>query len=311
MSNCCPVFLLVFLQLLQGYEYNDYDTKQREMHIDMIEKLQAAGSVEELLQITYPEDWKLWKCRLKLKKLAYMDSRSSSHRSTRYAAAFRDLEILSAIEEEWEKTMCKPRETCVNVAKELGVNTNTFFKPPCVSVFRCGGCCNEESLACINMSMNYVSKTLFQISVHLSYIPEPVTVSIVNHTMCRCLSDMSRHPKPVIRRSVLYEDEYDSCSNPDRNCDEGLVWDNTLCECVPPEEAFEYVTSKELNSIGTLALCGPYLDFDEDLCDCVCRRSCPRHHLLNPENCTCECKESAERCSQRHKLFNPYQCRCY
>lgn len=70
------------------------------------------------------------------------------------------------IDEEWQKTQCVPRETCVEVAKELGTTTNKFFKPPCVNVFRCGGCCNEESLSCMNTSTTYVSKTVNE-SIHL------------------------------------------------------------------------------------------------------------------------------------------------
>ncbi len=41
-----------------------------------------------------------------------------------------------AIDEEWQRTQCMPRETCVDVAKELGTPTSMFFKPPCVSVHR-------------------------------------------------------------------------------------------------------------------------------------------------------------------------------
>jgi vascular endothelial growth factor C/D len=62
------------------------------------------------------------------------------------------------IDEEWQRTQCSPRETCVEVASELGKTTNTFFKPPCVNVFRCGGCCNEEGVMCMNTSTSYISK---------------------------------------------------------------------------------------------------------------------------------------------------------
>lgn len=41
-----------------------------------------------------------------------------------------------AIDEEWQRTQCMPRETCVDVAKELGTDPSMFFKPPCVSVHR-------------------------------------------------------------------------------------------------------------------------------------------------------------------------------
>ncbi|ERE63122.1 vascular endothelial growth factor D [Cricetulus griseus] len=146
------------------------------------QQIRAASSLEELLQIAHSEDWKLWRCRLKLKSLASMDSRSTSHRSTRFAATFYDTETLRVIDEEWQRTQCIPRETCVEVASELGKTTNTFFKPPCVNVFRCGGCCNEESVMCMNTSTSYISKQLFEISVPLTSVPELVPVKIANHT---------------------------------------------------------------------------------------------------------------------------------
>lgn len=58
------------------------------------QQIRRASSLEELLRITHSEDWKLWKCRLKLKSLANLDSRSASHRSTRFAAAFYDIDTL-------------------------------------------------------------------------------------------------------------------------------------------------------------------------------------------------------------------------
>lgn len=76
--------------------------------------------------------------------------------------------LCAVIDEEWQKTQCMPRETCVDVAKDLGTATNTFFKPPCVSVFRCGGCCNEEGVSCLNTSTSYILKsvTVFYFEIH-------------------------------------------------------------------------------------------------------------------------------------------------
>ena len=58
------------------------------------QQIRAASGLEELLQITHFEDWKLWRCRLKVKSLASADSRSASHRATRFAATFYDIETL-------------------------------------------------------------------------------------------------------------------------------------------------------------------------------------------------------------------------
>uniref|UniRef100_A0ACB8FIF5 Uncharacterized protein n=1 Tax=Sphaerodactylus townsendi TaxID=933632 RepID=A0ACB8FIF5_9SAUR len=203
--------------------------------LEWSEQIRKAASLEELLQITHSEDWKLWKCRLKLKTVATLDSRSASHRSTRFAAAFYDIEILKVIDEEWQKTQCVPRETCVEVAKELGTTTNKFFKPPCVNVYRCGGCCNEESLSCMNISTSYVSKMLFEISVPLTNVPDPIQVKIANHTDCKCLSNVQRQPYSIIRRSVQYSEE-DRCSHFKKLCHKGWIWDTNKCECVEDED---------------------------------------------------------------------------
>lgn len=92
------------------------------------------------------------------------------------------MDCLSAvIDEEWQRTQCSPRETCVEVASELGSSTDTFFKPPCVNVFRCGGCCNEESLVCVNTSTSYVSKQVggHEPSVALMLVALTATAQLV------------------------------------------------------------------------------------------------------------------------------------
>eukprot|EP00064_Thunnus_orientalis_P003003 superscaffoldBa00000235_g3011 len=105
-------------------------------------KVRSASSLDELLRLADFPDWKLWKCRMRLQQPETQTETLSSppsagsHRSTRYAAESYSLEILRAIDEEWQRTQCMPRETCVDVAKELGTDPSMFFKPPCVSVHR-------------------------------------------------------------------------------------------------------------------------------------------------------------------------------
>lgn len=131
-------------------------------------QVRSSSRLDELLRLTDVPDWKLWKCRLRLQPpLLYSEAFSypslvGSHRSTRYAAESYSLEILKgwimcksldvglkyilswlffsfsllAIDEEWQRTRCMPRETCIDVAKELGTDPSIFFKPPCVSVHR-------------------------------------------------------------------------------------------------------------------------------------------------------------------------------
>ncbi|KAJ7409711.1 hypothetical protein WISP_112867 [Willisornis vidua] len=176
---------------------------------DLEEQLRSVSSVDELMTVLYPEYWKMFKCQLRKgswqqhnREHASFDTRSDD--SLKFAAAHYNAEILKSIDTEWRKTQCMPREVCVDVGKEFGATTNTFFKPPCVSIYRCGGCCNSEGLQCMNISTNYISKTLFEITVPLSHGPKPVTVSFANHTSCRCMSklDVYRQVHSIIRRSL-------------------------------------------------------------------------------------------------------------
>ncbi|XP_018418565.1 PREDICTED: vascular endothelial growth factor D [Nanorana parkeri] len=294
-------FLVVSLHLLQAFDYasgSNKGTAQRELEY----KIRSAANLEELLRLTHPRELKLWRCRSKLKSYINTDTRSGPHRSTRFAAAFYDIEILTVIDEEWQKTQCMPRETCIDVAKDLGTATNKFFKPPCVSVYRCGGCCNEEGVTCLNTSTSYVLKSVFQISVPLTQAPEPVTIKVANHTSCKCSLVGPRHPPTIIRRSVPYL-EY-GCLQDNRHCPPGWQWDNSQCACVLENKSSLNRRREEV------ALCGANMEF-EDSCECVCKLECSRSQVLNKENCTCnECSENLDSCCEKNKIFHPDSCSC-
>lgn len=85
--------------------------------------------------------------------------------------------MCAGIESEWRKTQCIPREVCVDVGREFGAPTNIFYKPPCVSVYRCGGCCHSEDKQCRNISTGYLSKT-----VSMLFIDTHKYINI----FCRC-----------------------------------------------------------------------------------------------------------------------------
>lgn len=84
------------------------------------QQIKAASGLEELLRITHFEDWKLWRCRLKLKSFTSTDSRSASHRSTRFAATFYDVETLKG------RCMCVEANSCS--FSESNKCTNLFEK---------------------------------------------------------------------------------------------------------------------------------------------------------------------------------------
>lgn len=88
------------------------------------------------------------------------------------------LYLYAGIESEWRKTQCIPREVCVDVGREFGAPTNIFYKPPCVSVYRCGGCCHSEDKQCRNISTGYLSKTVSTFYFLYYYLPKYGAVCI-------------------------------------------------------------------------------------------------------------------------------------
>uniref|UniRef100_A0A8C9TIN0 Vascular endothelial growth factor C-like n=1 Tax=Scleropages formosus TaxID=113540 RepID=A0A8C9TIN0_SCLFO len=89
------------------------------------------------------------------------------------------------------KLACHPREECVEVAKEHPESTSSFFRPRCISVHRCGGCCNHEGQECVSTRQNLVQKT---------QNPSIITLTFVNHTSCDCQPKESLH---TIRRRAI------------------------------------------------------------------------------------------------------------
>ncbi|OXB84137.1 UNVERIFIED_CONTAM: hypothetical protein H355_012255 [Colinus virginianus] len=172
---------------------------------DLEEQLRSVSSVDELMTVLYPEYWKMFKCQLR--KGGWQHNREHSSSDTRsdeslkFAAAHYNAEILKSIDTEWRKTQCMPREVCVDVGKEFGATTNTFFKPPCVSIYRCGGCCNSEGLQCMNISTNYISKTVSSNSYY----------------------------NPTINEQNI---SFNRCHVANKTCPKNHVWNNQICRCL-------------------------------------------------------------------------------
>ncbi|XP_028932887.2 vascular endothelial growth factor C, partial [Ornithorhynchus anatinus] len=307
---------------------------------ELEEQLRAVSSVDELMTVLYPEYWKMFKCQLRKggwqrpREHATFDARTED--TVQFAAAHYNTEILKSIDNEWRKTQCMPREVCIDVGKEFGAATNTFFKPPCVSIYRCGGCCNSEGLQCMNTSTSYISKTLFEITVPLSQGPKPVTISFANHTSCRCMSklDVYRQVHSIIRRSLPATQT--QCHSANETCPQNSVWDNRVCRCLTQHDlSFSSNAEDEDASDDSQAICGPHKELDEDTCQCVCRggpraSSCGPHRELDRTSCRCVCKNRVlpascgahreydrdtcqcvcRRACPRHQPLNPNKCVC-
>ncbi|XP_029950303.1 vascular endothelial growth factor C [Salarias fasciatus] len=324
---------LLYTNLATRTDYYDYyeertdepDSPQPEME----EKLRSASSVDELMSLIYPSYWAALKCRSKLSAASGLSQRPPGRRlrpaahseEPAFAAAFFNLDILKSIESEWRKTQCTPREVCVDVGREFGAPTNIFYKPPCVSVYRCGGCCHSEDKQCRNISSGYLSKTLFEITVPITQGTKPVTISVANHTQCSCLSklDIYRQVHSIIRRALP------ECPVANSTCPPGQVWGSRQCRCTDVASGVQYdpppppltpprPALQHLDMFST-DVCGPDKELDVDSCQCVCRRrdqsrDCGPNRHLDPGSCRCVCDAPPDALCQPNHVFNRDTCQC-
>ncbi|KAK5900117.1 hypothetical protein CesoFtcFv8_009522 [Champsocephalus esox] len=312
---------------------------------DMEQQLRSASSVDELMSLIYPSYWTALKCRSKLSAASRVSPRAQSPlrppaEEPIFAAAYLNLDVLKSIESEWRKTQCMPREVCVDVGREFGAPTNIFYKPPCVSVYRCGGCCHSEDKQCRNISTGYLSKTLFEITVPITQGTKPVTISVANHTQCSCLSklDVYKQVHSIIRRALP------ECPTANRTCPTGQSWSSRHCRCLggtssmhhypPPPPLPPPRPSQQHLDILSADVCGKDKELDVETCQCVCRRgdktpdcspnrhfdrntcrcvcsvppspSCPQNHVFQKDTCQCTCSRTCP----RHQPLNRTKCSC-
>ncbi|KPP77068.1 hypothetical protein Z043_103535, partial [Scleropages formosus] len=238
---------------------------------------------------------------------------------------------LPEIMTELQRTACHPREECVEVAKEHPESTSSFFRPRCISVHRCGGCCNHEGQECVSTRQNLVQKTvrtplthaiaqarprcqmacLLQISP-LEQNPSIITLTFVNHTSCDCQPKESLH---TIRRRAITA-YFSQCSPPDVPCSPDMVWDPTYCKCVSKNSSPLSAKELELLDAALLALCGPSKVLNREQCKCMCQNglteaSCGPGQVLNDTSCQCACKQQPDPgVCPPNQTWDPERCGC-
>lgn len=52
----------------------------------------------------------------------------------------------------FERSACRTIETMVDIFQEYPDEVEYIFKPSCVPLMRCAGCCNDEALECVPTS---------------------------------------------------------------------------------------------------------------------------------------------------------------
>uniref|UniRef100_A0A8C1VWL1 Vascular endothelial growth factor Bb n=1 Tax=Cyprinus carpio TaxID=7962 RepID=A0A8C1VWL1_CYPCA len=85
-------------------------------------------------------------------------------------------------------TLCKPRETLVEVEHEFPGAKLRRVVPSCVLLQRCGGCCSDEAMLCVSVSTHTTVMQLKQFTrnVHGATVEEIIELPFVEHSQCQC-----------------------------------------------------------------------------------------------------------------------------
>lgn len=141
----------------------------------------------------------------------------------------------------YQRSYCRPIETLVDIFQEYPDEIEYIFKPSCVPLMRCGGCCNDEGLECVPTEEFNITMQIMRIRLHkLQHIGE---MSFLQHNKCECRpkKDRARQEKKSVRgkgkgqKRKRKKSRYKSWSVPCGPCSERrkhlFVQDPQTCKC--------------------------------------------------------------------------------
>ncbi|XP_062818345.1 snake venom vascular endothelial growth factor toxin HF-like [Anolis carolinensis] len=101
--------------------------------------------------------------------------------------------------EVWRRSYCRSRETLVDILAEFPHEAEHIFKPPCVPLWRCAGCCGDESLECAAVETRTIDLQVVRVSPILGKTRQEA-MTFTEHTRCVCRPRRKRLKKERIHR---------------------------------------------------------------------------------------------------------------
>ncbi|XP_064014859.1 vascular endothelial growth factor A, long form isoform X2 [Pogoniulus pusillus] len=101
--------------------------------------------------------------------------------------------------EVYERSFCRTIETLVDIFQEYPDEVEYIFKPSCVPLMRCAGCCGDEGLECVPVDVYNVTMEIMRIKPHQSQ--HIAHMSFLQHSKCDCRpkKDVKNKQEKVLR----------------------------------------------------------------------------------------------------------------
>uniref|UniRef100_A0A671Q3B2 Vascular endothelial growth factor Bb n=1 Tax=Sinocyclocheilus anshuiensis TaxID=1608454 RepID=A0A671Q3B2_9TELE len=99
-------------------------------------------------------------------------------------------------------SLCKPRETLVEVEHEFPEAMLGRVLPSCVPLPRCGGCCSDEATLCVSVGTRTTVMQVSQCNGFRQFIITCV-LPFVEHSQCQCRGGVVRNESLYLSAHML------------------------------------------------------------------------------------------------------------